>query len=313
MTSRRTVICWPEIACAAFLGFMTCADAATLTVCKHGCEYTLINSAVAAAASGDTISIGKGTFQENVVITAKNLSIKGYSQDYTVIDGGFHGAVLTVNGTAPAQSKVALNKLTLMHGSESGISANETTLNLQKVILISNVSGPSGGGNGGGITATHSVVKISSSLIAHNRAPSGLGGGIYAGTAQFGGSVFTIVSSDIFDNTASEGGGLYIDAHSAATLNASTVTSNAAANGAGASVGAFRHFSAELIGFITLNSSIMANNSASEFGGALYVPWLLQSLAGSWEQGRHSGRCDLFRGVWVGEPLEHGFFRQSTR
>lgn len=268
MNSRCGLIYSCFFACAGLLGIGAYVDAATLTVCKQGCEYTLINSAVAAAASGDTISVGKGTFQENVVVTDKNLTITGYSEDYTVIDGGYNGAVLTLTGATPAKSKVTVSNLTILHGSASGIAVSETKLSLKNVILISNISSASGTGNGAGLSAISSIVSISSSIVAHNRAASGLGGGIYASAT----STFTINSSDVFDNTAFEGGGLYIDPNSVATLNASTVTSNSAKDGAAAYVGAFRHGAVEEIGFLIVNSSTIVNNSASEYGGALYVP-----------------------------------------
>ena len=37
--------------------------AATLTVCKHGCQFSQIAPAVAAAKSGDTIRVGPGTYK----------------------------------------------------------------------------------------------------------------------------------------------------------------------------------------------------------------------------------------------------------
>ena len=40
----------------------TPATAATLMVCHSGCAYTQISSAVAAASSGDTVSVAPGTY-----------------------------------------------------------------------------------------------------------------------------------------------------------------------------------------------------------------------------------------------------------
>lgn len=42
--------------------------AATRTVCASGCDHTTIQTAINAAASGDTITIAAGTYQENVTI-----------------------------------------------------------------------------------------------------------------------------------------------------------------------------------------------------------------------------------------------------
>ncbi len=50
--------------------------AQALDVCAEGCSYTTIQAAVDAAANGDTITVGPGTYVEQVVIT-KNLSLIG--------------------------------------------------------------------------------------------------------------------------------------------------------------------------------------------------------------------------------------------
>lgn len=52
------------------------AFAATSTVCASGCDYTTIQGAVNAAAAGDTIEIGAGTYNESVTID-KSLTLKG--------------------------------------------------------------------------------------------------------------------------------------------------------------------------------------------------------------------------------------------
>jgi nitrous oxidase accessory protein NosD len=46
------------------------------TVCASGCQFTSINAAIAAASPGDTITIGKGKYYENVVVT-KPVTLQG--------------------------------------------------------------------------------------------------------------------------------------------------------------------------------------------------------------------------------------------
>src|ERR1700761_2871672 len=137
----------------ALIGPLGAAQAATRSVCVSGCEYTKINAAIAAANSGDTISIAAGTYFENVVVTDKNLTITGYSEDYTVIDGGYKGTTLTISGASSATNTVTLNKLTLTHGSASGLAINSAGVTLFKVVVISNLSSGNGAGAGGGILA----------------------------------------------------------------------------------------------------------------------------------------------------------------
>ncbi len=55
---------------------MGAVKAQALDVCAEGCSYTTIQAAVDAAANGDTITVGPGTYVEQVVIT-KNLSLIG--------------------------------------------------------------------------------------------------------------------------------------------------------------------------------------------------------------------------------------------
>jgi hypothetical protein len=249
------------------VGPVTFTQAATRTVCKAGCEYTQINTAIEAASSGDTISVGAGTYLENVVVTNKNLTINGYSEDYTVIDGGYHGAALSITGESSAKNTVNLNKLTITHGSASGLAVTSASVGLQKVVVISNLSAKNGAGAGGGILALESIVKMNQSIVAHNRATTGSG----ADRTEVVGSTITITNSDIFDNSALMGGGVYIGPESKVTMTSSTLTSNSATYGGAAYIGAFRHSAAEETGFLTLNSATMANNHADDSGGGIYV------------------------------------------
>jgi hypothetical protein len=260
------------IGLAMFLGFCVTVDAREITVCKQGCEHKVINSAVAAAASGDTVSIGPGTYFENVVISNKNLTVTGYSEDYTVIDGGFQGATLSINGSAPSQNTVNLIKLTVTHGSASGVVIDGATVSLQKVVVISNLSASNGAGPGGGINAFNSVIHITNSIIAHNRAPSGDGGGVFGGgNGALSPSSFTIVSSILSGNEAYSGGGISLEGASTATLTSSSITGNSAVDGGGAYLGGFRHIAVEVGAFLTMNGSTIADNHAAGSGGGVYV------------------------------------------
>ena len=56
--------------------FTSPARAATITVCASGCDYTTIQAAVDAAATGDTISVAAGTYTGNVTI-GKAVTLEG--------------------------------------------------------------------------------------------------------------------------------------------------------------------------------------------------------------------------------------------
>jgi len=92
-------------------------SAATLTVCPSGCAFSQISAAVAAAGSGDTVSVGPGSYPGGFAIT-KNLSLVGAGAGRTTIDGG--GPVITV-GTFGGASEptVSISGVTVTGGSTS--------------------------------------------------------------------------------------------------------------------------------------------------------------------------------------------------
>ena len=69
---------------AACLAAASPAFAMHKTVCSSGCAYTSINAAIEAASEGATITVGKGTFVENVVVT-KPVTLDGSGKS-TVIE-----------------------------------------------------------------------------------------------------------------------------------------------------------------------------------------------------------------------------------
>jgi len=74
------------------------AQAATITVCSSGCDYTHIQSAINAAIPGDTIKVHSGTYYENVNIN-KQLTLRGVNTGggKPVVDAGGSGSVITLS------------------------------------------------------------------------------------------------------------------------------------------------------------------------------------------------------------------------
>src|SRR5277367_3999835 len=70
--------------------------AATLRVCLSGCTYTTIQSAMNAAQTGDRITIGAGTYTENLLmfapLAAKSLTLVGSGAARTIVDGNQQGS-----------------------------------------------------------------------------------------------------------------------------------------------------------------------------------------------------------------------------
>ncbi len=77
-------------------------QAATVSMCASGCDYSTIQAAVTGASAGDTINVSAGTYAENVVVD-KQLSIIGAGS-------GVGGTVVTTPGSI--DSKVGVFQIT---------------------------------------------------------------------------------------------------------------------------------------------------------------------------------------------------------
>jgi hypothetical protein len=88
--------------------------AATLTVCKYGCQFSQIAPAVAAAKSGDTIRVGPGTYNGGITIGV-SVRLAGSGPRATIIRGG--GSVLMI-GTFGARTEptVSISGMTITGG-----------------------------------------------------------------------------------------------------------------------------------------------------------------------------------------------------
>jgi pectin methylesterase-like acyl-CoA thioesterase len=88
-----------------------------LTVCASGCEFTSIQTAVDAAASGDTIQVKSGIYRENLVI-AKEVTIVGSTQ--TVLKAADPNLpVISVKTTGEPPTRVKLFKLQITGSTSS--------------------------------------------------------------------------------------------------------------------------------------------------------------------------------------------------
>ncbi|HEY9205483.1 MAG TPA: NosD domain-containing protein [Candidatus Methanoperedens sp.] len=91
------------------------ASAATLNAGK-GQTYTTIQSAIDAANTGDVISVGEGTYTENLVIKKNGISILGANREKTVIDGKKTGSVIRIDQA----SSVKISGFTIQNSGGSG-------------------------------------------------------------------------------------------------------------------------------------------------------------------------------------------------
>lgn len=211
-----------------------------LTVCASGCDHTSIQAAVDAAAAGDVIGIGPGTFEENVTV-GKELTLRGTDAESVVIDGGFQDAAIRVGGT----DTVRLEGLTISRS--EGVVSAEAPLEIRNAILTLNSS------------TTHGAVYAGASLLVEKstvvgNVSLGAGGGIHAT-----GPEVTLRDSVLTGNrSALDGGGML--ARGRATLESTTVSGNEGRYGGGIAA----------LDEVTLRGSSVTGNTGS-YGGGIYA------------------------------------------
>jgi len=211
-----------------------------ITVCGSGCGHTTIQAAVDAAAAGMVVGIGRGTFEENVVVD-KDLTLRGSGASATVVDGTFSGPVVHVQGAA----KVRIEGVTITRG--EGVVSEAGDVTLYRDIVTLNSGRRSGGVySGGKLLVEESTVVGNISLAS--------GGGIHAA----GGTTVIRASTVTGNRSALDGGGMF--ARGGWTVERSTFSGNEGRYG-GAIAG---------LGDGTLQASTITANRAS-YGGGLYI------------------------------------------
>ena len=202
-----------------------------------------IENALIVANSGDTISVGPGTYQTNLQIN-KNITLIGNTQNSTIIDGQRLANCIRIS----AGVTVTITNFIIKNGTNGqliygGGIHNEGTLNLEDSTITNCISE-----YGGGIynTGTMTVSRVTSEK---NNA-SASGGGIYNT------NLLTIEDSTITNNSACWGGGIY----NTGTMTVSRVINekNIAHETAGG---------IENNGLLTIEDSTITNNAAGSGGG----------------------------------------------
>jgi LPXTG-site transpeptidase (sortase) family protein len=239
------------------------ARAATLTVTKAAdtndgvCDADCsLREAIAAAASGDTISFdGNYTILlGSTLVIARNLTIDGAGHTITVSGGGSVG-VFQVNGGVTA----ALNSLIITNG--NAVNGGGILSSGMLTVTNSTVSNSHASWGGGGIyNAAGFTLTLTNTTLTGNTS-SNYGGGIY----NDGG--LTITGSTLSSNSATYGGGVYNGNSMSITGSTLSGNSTAVANGQGGGI-----YNA---GALTVTDCTFSGNVASEGwlnhgGGGIY-------------------------------------------
>ena len=255
-------------------------------------EFGTIQQAINAAVWGDTILVSSGTYNENIHLLGKNITLKSTDPGNpdivanTVINGGGIGPVVTFAGTENEDCRI--NGFTVTGGNSAapdhggGIRGSGTHATIDHCVITGNSSYRRGGGifdfdgpitkctitqnsvssaattEGGGLHSCDG--PITGCTISHNTSgslsSSGLGGGLY-------GCDGTIKNCTITNNSAGgDGGGLH-------KCDGLIVDCNIVGNAARSN-----HFSSQGGGLFDCDGSIsncsVIDNVAHEDGGGLF-------------------------------------------
>jgi fibronectin-binding autotransporter adhesin len=198
------------LATGAAAGVGSARAASTLNVCPSGCAFNQVAAAVAAANSGDTISVAPGTYAGGFTVDV-SVNLVGAGAGRTIISGG--GPVITI-GTFGASSEptVSIDGVTITGGVTRSSPASVPCAGKEGVVAagggieVPPSTDPGGACDrndfGGGATVT-----ITNSVITGNRvAPSDTVSGFFPIPAAwaFGGGIDTSGSLTLANTTVSD-------------------------------------------------------------------------------------------------------------
>ncbi|MEQ1505441.1 MAG: hypothetical protein ABMB14_24630 [Myxococcota bacterium] len=218
-----------------------------------GSGYATVQSAIAAAATGDVVEVCPGTYRERLTVTGKTITVR--SRDgaaTTIVDAQSLGRTLSVTGGA----SVTVEDLTLQNGSTSGPGGNlycsASTLTVRGVVAT---NGRANDGGGLGVLAT-CTGSVEDSTFQDNSS-TWRGGGISVHGDAFAVRDNTLVSND----ATTSGGGLFMDGDGDVTGN--RLDGNSSAKWGG---GAYVNYSWGEIA----DNTVIGNTSADD-GAGIYV------------------------------------------
>ena len=248
----------------------------------------VIQGAVNAAQSGDTINAAAGTYIENVQVD-KSLTVNGAGAGNTIVDGNLAGSVFTIGMNNP-NVDVALAGMTFRGGSGTigDPSGNNYVvgggiLNRGKTTITDSIVSGNSANLGGGV-ANSGALTVTGSTISGNRAGMG-GGGIANIGGYFSGSTFipaTLIvqgASTISGNSATGanggiGGGILNDGK--ATITASTISENSALSsdtlygeGGGIYNGGYYSGNTFIPAIMTIQGASDISKNNADFGGGI--------------------------------------------
>ena len=253
------------------------AEASVLNVPQ---DYPTIQAAINAAVNGDTVTVGPGTYVENINFHGKAITVtsaQGPSQ--TVIDGGALDSVATF--TSGEGSGSVLYGFTLRNGRSDSSTpgfgdGGGVRIQSASPTITNNVVTENTACNGLGISVRFSSALIQGNTINRN-VRQGCSGGTGGGGIQVvGAGAAKIIGNVISDHvmTSGDGGGIALFAAGTPTIQGNVISGNTASGlspcARGGGISMFNNSDADIIG------NLIVGNSAGCGGG---IQWLVPSGA----------------------------------
>ncbi len=260
------------------------ALASTLTV---PAQYPIIQAAVNASASGDTVLIADGTYtgpgNVDIDFGGRNITVTSqHGPASTIIDcGGNASANHRGFYLHSGETSAVISGLTIQNGYESYNSATDfasgrgagililsASATIQNCIIKSNTAGAAGGGVSVFNLYYNAAVTLQQCLIAANSASTGPGGGVENDNQD---GTITLTGCTLTGNTANTGGGVFNQSSGSGTIaliNCVIPANTATTSGAGVYNDSYNSGS----GLISMtNCTLTANHSPSGAGGGTFT------------------------------------------
>jgi len=198
------------------------SGAATVYITEDGNgDQPTIQAGLDACADGDTVLVAVGTYFENLTwpVTQDIVLMSESGPDYTFIDGGDAGRVITIMETLDRDTKI--HGFTIQHGYSVGagflgsgggiLCVDGASITIEGNTISENVTYATSGG-GGGIGVAYCTPRIVGNVITGNMITSDLSGG--AGISCRGADALiennTITHNVIPSELTTAGGGVFL-------------------------------------------------------------------------------------------------------
>ena len=261
---RLVITVW---VCAGVLGLTAPKRITASSVLLVPQAYPTIQAAIDAAAAGDTVRVGPGTYNERINFLGKTIVVEstGGAAATVIQPNGGVGAIVIMSLTG-TQSPV-LRGFTV-RGGVSDLWAGGIYIAGGSPLVEDNVVTGNAGCLGGGITVQFSAATIRNNTISDNAMPlcsGGNGGGIRIGGAGTAQVLDNVVSGNTSDT---DGGGIALFAAGQPTISGNVIRGNVAESGIGGGISL--HNGSDAL----ITNNIITSNRASRGGG---IGWLVPS------------------------------------